>query len=228
MLFRNIDIPFLVKSRVLDEPKYSTSNPVKQLLKSLNFELFDQKVSQNPGQKKTYNILFTIYQSRTSNPKSPKFRTHELSILPNSNPKDPKPVSTFFMNRRKRKFKTQMCKKAKYFLLDASSSESESTKKLKALCSQKISIFYIFIALTTRSLKESVSKNMFQSKLRQEFHITIVSNGFLQLLHITFHRSFINVYPVIMRLSINNFTHFLRFLTPPSPLSPILLNRPME
>ena len=28
--------------------------------------------------------------------------------------------------------------------------------------------------------------------------------------------------------SINNVIHFLRFLTPPSPLSPILLNRPME
>ena len=59
MLFRNIDIPFLVKSRVLDEPKYSTSNPLKQLLKSLNFELFDQKVSQNPGQK----VKLIIYYS---------------------------------------------------------------------------------------------------------------------------------------------------------------------
>ena len=57
MLFGNIYIPFLVKSKVLAEPKYSTSNPIKHLLKSLNFELFDQKMSQNPGQKtklKTY------------------------------------------------------------------------------------------------------------------------------------------------------------------------------
>ena len=68
MLFRNIDIPFLVKSRVLDEPKYSTSNPLKQLLKSLNFELFDQKISQNPGQKTkliTYYLPFTKAELRT-------------------------------------------------------------------------------------------------------------------------------------------------------------------
>ena len=124
--------------------------------KKANDRKTQDKLKKPRTKNKTYNIFWSIYQSRTSNPKSPKFLTHELSILPNSNPKDPKPVSTFFMNRRKRKFKTQMCKKAKYFLLDASSSESESTKKLKALCSQKISIFYIFIALTTRSLKESV------------------------------------------------------------------------
>ena len=33
---------------------------------------------------------------------------------------------------------------------------------------------------------------------------------------------------IVNGLSINDVTHFLRFLTPPSPLSPILLNRLME
>ena len=33
---------------------------------------------------------------------------------------------------------------------------------------------------------------------------------------------------LVNRPSINNVTHFLRFLTPSSPLSPILLNRLME
>ena len=37
-----------------------------------------------------------------------------------------------------------------------------------------------------------------------------------------------NVSVCCLRLSINEVTHFFRYLTPPSPLSPILLKRLME
>ena len=116
MLFRNIDIPFLVKSRVLDEPKYSTSNPLKQLLKSLNFELFDQKVSQNPGQKTKLIIYYSpLTKAELRTLKVPNFEPTNYRFYQILIPRIPSQYLLFLWTEGRESSKPKCAKKQNIF-----------------------------------------------------------------------------------------------------------------
>ena len=158
MLFRNIDIPFLVKSRVLDEPKYSTSSVFKHLLKSLNFELFDQKVSQNPGQKTKLIIYYSpLTKAELRTLKVPNFEPTNYRFYQILIPRIPSQYLLFY-EQQEEKVQNPNVQKSKIFFVRCIFFRIRKHKKIKGIVqrSQKISIFYIFIPLTTRSLKESV------------------------------------------------------------------------